>query len=206
MKKLAFLTLLAIAALISSCGSKTIQSIPTSSTSGNWEAQLVGGAPPASGLSFLINFYFDTQNGNGSGPITINDFSFINANTCFPSIAKLSGTAQLNNDLNTGKITGSFTLTIVSGAVPQASGSGGPSTLTLTADPGATPAGEIIGNANSSGVMSNGAANGYWTMTNAQVSACNAGGGTVQPSFLMCQNAATCTTQAGSGISTPVLN
>lgn len=209
MKKLAFVMLLAIAALISSCGSNTIQQIPTSSTSGNWEAQLVGGVPPASGLSFIVNFTFSTQNGNGSGPIDVNELTFINANACFPSVAGAKGTATLSNNTNTGQITGSLVLTVTSGTVKSSSGGTGSaqSVLTLTADPGGSPAGEIIGTSNN-GVLTNGAANGYWTLTNPQVSACNAGGSSavVQPSFLMCQNATTCTTQAGGAISTPSLN
>jgi hypothetical protein len=183
MRKLAFLTLLAVAVLISSCGSNTIQPTPTSTANGNWEAQLTGGSGPATGLSFLINFYFSTTNGNASGPITVNDFSFINANTCFPGIAGLSGSAQLTNNTNTNQITGTMTLTIKSGSG---------STLTLTANP---PAGEVLGTS-SNGTITNGAVNGTWTLTNSSNSACNAGGtsSTVQPSFIMCQNATTCTT------------
>ena len=184
MRKLAFLPLLALAGLITSCGSNTIQPTPTSTASGNWEAQLTGGSGPATGLSFLINFYFSTTNGNASGPITVNDFSFINANTCFPSISGVSGSAQLTNNTNTNQITGTMTLTIKS-----ASGS----TLTLTANP---PVGEVLGTS-SGGTISNGAVNGTWTLTNATSgSPCIAGGisSTVQPSFIMCQNATTCTT------------
>jgi hypothetical protein len=185
MKKLAFLTLLAIAVLVSSCGSNRIQPTLTSSAQGNWEAQLTGGSGPATGLTFLINFYFSTQNGNGAGPITINDFSFLNANACFPAGAPdVSGNAQLTNNQNTNQITGTMTITIKSGSG---------STLTLNATP---PAGQVLGTSNN-GAITNGAVNGTWTLTNSTPnSPCNAGGtsSTVQPSFIMCQNATTCTT------------
>jgi hypothetical protein len=183
MRKLAFLTLLAIAVLVSGCGSNRIQPTPTSSANGNWEAQLTGGSGAATGLSFLINFYFSTTNGNGAGPITVNDFSFINTNECFPSVGGVSGNAMLTNNLNTSQITGTMTLTIKSGSG---------STLTLTANP---PAGEVLGTSNN-GTLTSGAVNGTWTLTNASNPACNAGGSssTVQPSFIMCQNATTCTT------------
>lgn len=190
MKKLAFLALLAIAALISSCGSHTIQPIPTSTTSGNWQAQLVGGIPPATGLSFLINFYFSTQNGNGAGPITVNDpISFLNTNSCFQGvIAGASGTAQLVNNTNTGQITGNMTLTIT-GAGPS-----GQTVLTLTANP---PSGGVLGTASSSGTMSNGVVTGTWTMTNpgSSTNGCSTTSTSAPPTFIMCQNAATCSAQ-----------
>jgi hypothetical protein len=195
MKKLAFLTLLAIAALISSCGSNTIQPTPISSASGNWQAQLFGGIPPAAGLSFLINFDFNTTNGNAAGPITVHDFTFLNANACFASSGAPSpvpfgvrGTAQLNNNINAGQITGSMTLT-VTGQSPS-----GQTVLTLTADP---PSGGVLGTASSNGTMSNGAVSGTWTMTNpgSSTNGCSTTNTSAPPTFIMCQNATTCSTQ-----------
>jgi len=194
MKKLAFLTLLAIAALISSCGSNQIQALPTSNVSGNWEAELTGGTGQAATLNFLVNFNLFVTNGSGTQNVNTNDLTFINANPCFPPVpVNAHGAVNLTNNLNTGQITGSLTYTITAGG----------STLTLTADPTGTPAGEIIGTASSNGVMTNGAVNGYWTLTNSQISGCNAGGtgAAVQPSFIMCQNAASCTTATGPAIS-----
>ncbi len=208
MKKLAFLTLLAIAALISSCGSNTIAPTPTSTANGNWEAVLTGGAGPAASLNFMINFNVSTTNGNGTQTLNVPYFSFINASPCFPNgAANVHGTAQLTNNTNTGQITGSILLTISSGSTTASSSAPASTTLTLSADPFVTPAtGEIIGTANS-GVMTNGAVNGQWTLTS-NVSGCTAGGSSavVQPGFTMCQNASTCTTAVGAATSTPVLN
>jgi hypothetical protein len=193
MKKLAFLTLLAIAALISSCGSNQIAGLPTSSISGNWEAQLTGGTQGAAALNFLVNFNLFVTNGSGNQGLNINDFSFINSpNSCFPGPPGVTGTVNLTNSLNTNQITGSITLTIKSGT---------DNTLTLSADPSASPpTGELIGTS-SNGVVTNGAVNGQWTLTGSN--GCTAGGtsAVVQPSFIMCQNATSCTTATGPSIS-----
>ena len=192
MKKLAFLTLLAIAALISSCGSNQIQALPTSNISGNWEAQLTGGTGPAAGLNFLVNFNLFVTNGSGNQGLNINDFSFINTNSCFPSVPSIIGTVNLTNSLNTNQITGSIVFTIKS---PTGN------VLTLSADPFASPpTGQLIATSNN-GTVTNGAVNGQWTLTGSN--GCTAGGmgAVVQPSFIMCQNATTCTTATGAAIS-----
>jgi hypothetical protein len=191
---LTFLALLAIAALLSSCGSNQIQGLPTSSISGNWEAQLTGGTGPAAALNFLVNFNLFVTNGSGSQGLNINNISFINANSCFPSFLTVpaggaSGTVNLTNDLNTGQITGSIVLTIKSGTG---------NTLTLNATP---PTGELIAKSGgSNGVVTNGGVNGQWTLTGSN--GCTAGGtgAVVQPSFIMCQNATSCTTALGPSI------
>jgi hypothetical protein len=193
MKKLAFLTLLAVAAVLSSCGSNQIQELPTSSISGNWEAQLYGGTNGASALNFLINFNLFVTNGSPPQNVNVNDFAWINANPCFPPAPDVTPpTVQLTNNINNHTITGSITFTIKAGG----------NVLTLNATP---PTGELIATAPSSnGVVTNGAVNGTWTLTtNDSSSGCSAGGSSavVQPSFIMCQNATSCTTAVGTSIS-----
>jgi hypothetical protein len=187
MEKLAFLTLLAVAVVISSCGSNQIQPTPTSSASGNWEAQLTGGIPPATGLSFLMNFNVSTTNGNGPQTLNIgnNLVYFINTNSCFSDGAgAASGTATLTNSTNTAQITGTMTLTIT-GHTPS-----GNTALTLMATP---PSGGVLGNASGDGIMTNGAVSGTWTMTGSN--GCSTTNTSTPPTFIMCQNATTCSTQ-----------
>ena len=187
MRKLAFLILLAVAGLVSSCGSNTILPNPTSTTAGNWEAQLVGGEGPASQLNFIINFGVKDTNGTGTQPIYVNELAFINVSpsSCFPNVSgespnTASGSVNLTTNLGTNQITGSLTLTVTS----KATGS----TLTLNT----SPSGEVLGT-NNNGTMSNGAASGTWTLTSS-TSGCSAGGtgNSFQPSFIMCQGTATC--------------
>jgi hypothetical protein len=200
MKQLAFLTLLAIAVVLSSCGSNHIQELPTSSISGNWEAQLTGGTQGAAALNFLVNFNLFVTNGSPTQNVNTNDFSWINTNPCFsnpPGGVKI--TVQLNNNINTQQIIGSIVITI--GKAPG-------NVLTLSADPNATPpTGELLATAtSSSGVVTNGAVNGEWWLTPGTsfpsgLHACSAGSESSPLPFIMCQNATTCTTAVGPSIS-----
>jgi predicted small lipoprotein YifL len=205
MKKLAFLSLLAlmaIAAALSSCGSNQILALPTSNISGNWEAQLTGGPGSVSGLNFLINFNLFVTNGSPTQNVNVNSFSWINSNSCFPPAPHVP-TAQVNltNNLNTGQITGSIVFTITN---PKNN-----NVLTLSADPNATPpTGELIATTTSNngvnGVVTNGGVNGSWWLTAGSGSAndpCNAGSATSPLPFIMCQNATKCTTALGPSIS-----
>jgi hypothetical protein len=198
MKQLAFLTLLAIAVVLSSCGSNHIQELPTSSISGNWEAQLTGGTGPASALNFLINFNLFVTNGSPTQNVNVNSFAWINANPCFPAAPQVKAPAvHLTNNINTQQITGSivFSITSPTGSV-----------LNLSADPNATPpTGELLATAtSSSGVVTNGAVNGMWWLTpgtGPSDKVCTAGTESNPLPFIMCQNATSCTTAVGPSIS-----
>lgn len=130
MKMLAFLCLLGLAALVSSCGSNQIEALPTSNISGNWEAQLTGGTGPAALLNFLVNFNLFVTNGSPTQNVNTNDLSFINPNSCFPGLSSVTGSTRLTNNLSTTQITGSIMFVIKSQTG---------NVLTLTADPNATP-------------------------------------------------------------------
>ena len=56
MKKLAFLTLLALAFAVCSCGNGSSPPTTTTTTNSNWEAQLTGGTGAASQLNFVTQF------------------------------------------------------------------------------------------------------------------------------------------------------
>lgn len=194
MKMLAFLCLLGLAAVVAGCGSNTIASVPNSTVNGNWEAELFEGAGPAAGpsLNFMANFNLSTTNGNGTEGVNVPYFAFLNSNSCFPTgAARITSNAQLTNSTNTGQITGSITFSITSGTG---------NVLMLSAVP---PAGEIIGTS-SNNVMTNGAVNGQWWLTpgnGPSDSLCTAGSASSPLPFIMCQNAAKCTTAIGPSIS-----
>jgi hypothetical protein len=202
MKKLAFLglvALVAIAVVISSCGSNQIQELPTSSISGNWEAQLTGGLGGASALNFLMTFNLFVTNGSPPQNVNVTAFSWINANPCFPNPPNVSApTVKLTNNINTQQITGSIVWTV--GVAPG-------NVLHLTADPNATPpTGELIATATSAnGTVTNGAVNGMWWLTPGTsfppgLEACSAGSESAPRSFIMCQGATSCTTAIGPAI------
>lgn len=198
MKKLAFLALLAIAAMLSSCGSNQIQELPTSSISGNWEAQLTGGTGMVSNLNFLINFNLFVTNNSPTQNVNVNDFSWLNSNSCFPPVPNVTPPAvQLTNNINNQTITGSIVFTIKSptGTI-----------LNLSADPNAAPpTGQLLATATSSnGVVTNGGVNGMWWLTpgtGPNDKSCSAGSESSPLPFIMCQNATTCRTALGASIS-----
>jgi len=78
MKKLAFLTLLALAFAVSGCGTGPAPNVVGTAASGFWEAQLIGGTGEASKLSFVTAF-----NVVNIGQLDITSFSFFNAGACF---------------------------------------------------------------------------------------------------------------------------
>lgn len=198
MKKLAFLTLLAIAAALSSCGSNQIQELPTSNISGNWEAQLTGGTGPAASLNFLVNFNLFVTNGSPVQNVNTNGFTFINANSCFPGApAGVVVQTQLTNNISINQISGMITLTIKSSTG---------NVLNMSANPNVTPpTGELIGTSGgNNGTVTNGGVNGEWWLTpgsGASNAACTAGSETSPLPFIMCQNATSCTTAIGPSIS-----
>jgi hypothetical protein len=171
MKKLAIGVLLALGIWLSSCGSNTVAPAPATGAGGNWEAKLVGGTGEGALLNFVTNFSV----GYGGGPLTINSFSFFNENSCFSAISSLTGSATLNTNAS-GLVTGSLNYTITSS-------SGNSLTLTSYQDGLTGTSSGTSGNTSLSG----GAVAGTWTLTGG--TGCDSFTGT----FLMCQDAATCT-------------
>lgn len=179
MKKLAFLTLVALAFVSSSCGTSPNTNPISTSATGFWEAKLIGGTGEASKLGFVTAF-----NVINVGPLNITNFSFFNAGACFVHGVNGSteaGTASFTTNTGTGQVTGSLTYTVTS-STPAGN------VLTLT-----SPNGGLTGTSNgtttTTGTMSNGVAVGTWTLTGGQGDPSCVGSGT----FIMCQGTATCT-------------
>jgi hypothetical protein len=188
MKQLAFLGLLAIAALVSSCGSNHMQKLPSNA---NWQAQLTGGTGPTASLNFLVNFNLSVTNGSFGQNANVDNFSFITPSQCFSGAPFVIASVNLINKLNTNQINGSFVLTVTSETG---------NVLTLSAIP---PTGELIGTASSNGFVTNGVVNGQWWLTpgsGSSNSVCSAGSATSPLPFIMCQNATSCTTASGASI------
>jgi len=180
MKKVAILTLLALAAAISSCGTRTPTTTVETTTSGNWEAQLVGGLGPASQLNFVTQFKLTNVNG-ASQPFTPTGFSFFNAGPCFVSINQPAGTASLNTN-SANQVTGSMTYTVTS-ATPAGN------TLTLTTGTSGGISGTASGTPGTVLIMTSGVVWGGWTLSSTNSSSGCTGNGT----FIMCQGGPTCT-------------
>ncbi len=180
MKKVAILTLLALAAAVLSCGTRTPTTTVETTTSGNWEAQLVGGIGPASQLNFVTQFTLTNVNGV-SETFTPTGFSFINLGPCFVSANSTTGTASLNTN-SANQVTGSMTYTVASGTPAG-------NTLTLTTGTSGGISGTASGTQGTVLVMTNGVVWGGWTLSTTNSSSGCAGSGT----FLMCQGGPTCT-------------
>jgi hypothetical protein len=175
MKKLAILILIALGALLA-CGHSNLAPPNETETTGNWEAQLLGGKGEASLLNFVIGFNVHNTNGGTTEPLTITSFGFINLGQCFVTQSPAGSADLTTNDEN--QVTGSMSLTITSRS-PLGN------TLTLTSTNGVT--GTATGTTYTT--MTNGVVTGTWSLTGGQGDAGCTGGGT----FTMCQNAATCT-------------
>jgi hypothetical protein len=184
MRSLAVLVMLALTFAICGCANNTPSTTTNTSTTGNWEAQLIS---PSGGQASLLNFVV-AFNVTNSGPLDITGFSFFNQNSCFdPGINGQTekGNASFTTD-STGHVTGTLSLTITS------STNGSVLTLTSNAD-GLT--GTSNGTTTTTGTLSNGVAVGTWTLTpGANAAGCYAVTQNDNATFLMCQNAATCTT------------
>lgn len=180
MKKLAIAALLALGFMLGSCATNTSVPAPVTGAGGNWEAQLLGGSGEASLLNFVTNFNV----GIDGGALTINSFSFINTNgsSCFLTVAGESGTIALTTSAS-NQVTGSLTYTIASTAP-----SGNILTLFTIDSSTQIQVGTVTGISNN-GALTNGVVTGNWTLTNANNNTACEGQGT----FLMCQEAATCT-------------
>ena len=105
MKKLAFLTLLALAFAVSSCGNNTPTNVTNTQAGCNWEAQLTGGTSEASKLDFVTAFTV-----TNAGPLDITGFGFINSGACFATglnVENESGTASFTTS-STNQVTGTL--------------------------------------------------------------------------------------------------
>ncbi len=181
MKKLAILMLLALEIAVSGCGTSPPDNTVNTSTSGVWEAQLVGGKGEASKLNFVTEFSVEDV-----GPLDVTSFSFINGGACFANgnnTSTQAGSAAFTTNTGTGQVTGSLTFTVTS-LVPAGN------VLTLT-----TPDGGLTGTSNgtttTTGTLSNGVAVGNWTLAGS--SDCTGGPASVGGTFTMCQGTNTCT-------------
>jgi len=173
MKKLAILILLALELAVGGCSTGTHSTTVTTSTSGNWEAQLTGGIGEASKVDFVTTFNVTNTNGASGQPLDITGFAFFNAGKCFVSGETISGSASITT-LSTNQAQGTMTYTVTSGT-PSGN------VLTLT---GTTVVGTVT-----NGTLSGGGVAGTWMLTGAQGDPGCTGSG----NFIMCQNATTCT-------------
>jgi hypothetical protein len=185
MKKFAILALLGLGLVVSSCGSRTLNTTLTNTTAtGKWESHVNGGLGEASQLNFVTAFTV-TDNGSGTNlPLDITGFSFYNAGSCFANGVDGSsekGTTTFSTITGTDQVIGTMTYTITSNVPP-----GSVLTLTSYAD-GFT--GTSTATQNTTGTLSNGVVVGTWSLTNSTNNADCMGTGT----FIMCQAAATCT-------------
>lgn len=180
MKKLV-LIVLALELAVCGCGNNTRQTTVTTSTSGNWEAQMIGGIGPASQLNFVTSFNVTSTTGFTPQPLDITGFGFFNDGACFTTgndAETETGTATLNT-AGSGAVTGGLTFTVNSTTIPG-------NVLTLTSVDGLT--GTSNGTTSSTGTLSNGIVVGTWKLASSSNSSC-AGSGT----FIMCQGTSTCT-------------
>jgi len=182
MKKLAILFVLALELAVCGCGNNTPASTTaTTSTSGFWEAQFIGGSSSQSALlNFVVSFSV-----NNTGPLNFTGFSFFNEGPCFATGLNAeteSGSATLPTG-STGQVTGTLTMVVKSSTNGTVLTLGTPNAATLT--------GTSNGTTTTTGTLSNGVVVGSWSLTpGSGVTGCNSDSGT----FVMCQGAATCTT------------
>jgi hypothetical protein len=188
LKKLAaILGVLALQLAVVSCGSTVPYGTIATSTSGNWEAKLIGGTGQAAQLNFVVAFTL-TNNFGTLEPIDVTGLGFFNSSECFPpngvngaSSVNVNGNAELTAS-SSDQVTGTLSLTVNS--IPPGN------TLVLTASP---PNGGLSGTSSGTtstvGTLSNGVAWGTWQLTGGQSDASCTGSGT----FLMCQSGVTCT-------------
>jgi hypothetical protein len=177
MKKLACLIVLGLELAVCGCGSNTIAPATTStSTAGNWEAQLTGGTDQSSLLNFVTAFSV-----TNTGPLTIAGFSFINLGKCFANGVNgstESGTATLITG-SANHVTGTISFNVVS-TTPAGN------TLTLT--------GNLTGTSNgtptTTGTLTNGVVVGTWILKGGAGDPSCTGSG----NFVMCQGTNTCST------------
>src|SRR5215469_4558035 len=93
MKKLAILLVMALEVALCGCGNSTPNTTPSTSASGNWEAQLAGSQAFDPNL---LNFITGFSVGSGGGALDVTSISFFNSSSCFSSGASGNGSASLS--------------------------------------------------------------------------------------------------------------
>jgi hypothetical protein len=146
MKEVAILLLVAVA--LTGCGSNSTD--VQQAAGGTWQAQMLGGEGPASGLSFVTQFTIA-----GDGTMNFSSFQFLSSGTCFPApptgeTPSPAGTMVLTVNQTTFQVTGTLSMTV------QANGN----TLTLTGP-------SVTGTENglNGTTLSGGMVTGSWTLT-----------------------------------------
>jgi hypothetical protein len=188
MKLFAILGVLALQLAVLSCGNSVPYNTIATSTTGNWEAKLLGGTGQAAELNFVVGIQL-TNNFGTLEPIVASGLGFFNSTQCFqPSTVNGATSVDVNGNAeftasSSDQVSGTLSLTITSITPPG-------NTLVLTASP---PAGGLSGTSSGTtstvGTLSNGVAWGTWQLTGGAGDASCAGSGT----FLMCQAGVTCT-------------
>jgi hypothetical protein len=180
MKKLA-LIVLALELAVCGCGNNTRLTTVTTTSTGNWEAQMIGGIGPASQLNFVTSFNVTSTTGFTPQPLDITGFGFFNDGACFATgndAETETGTATLNTT-GSGAVTGGLTFTVKSTTAPG-------TVLSLTSTDGLT--GTSNGTTSTTGTLSNGIVVGTWSLSGSSDPDCTGSG-----TFIMCQGTSTCT-------------
>jgi hypothetical protein len=184
MKKVfAVFILLALGLAVGSCGSGTPTNAITTSTTGNWEAQLTGGTAQASQLNFVTGFNVTDTTGISNEPLDVTAFAFINNGKCFTNGTNgttWAGSATLITG-SSGQVSGSLTFVVTSATSSNV--------LTLNTSPTGGVSGTSNGTTTTTGTLSGGIAWGTWQLTGGQGDPSCQGTG----NFIMCQGTATCT-------------
>ncbi|HKT90022.1 MAG TPA: hypothetical protein VJQ59_16375 [Candidatus Sulfotelmatobacter sp.] len=198
MKKLVLLALV-LEFAVCGCGTQPHNAV-TTTTSGNWEAQFLGGEPsagtgtlfPASQLNFVTAFDVTSVIEGTPRPLNITGFGFFNAGQCFATgigAETAIGTATLNT-AQSGQVNGSFEYTVTSVATPSTVAG---NVLSLTTKGGGV-SGTSNGTSTTTGTLSNGIFWGQWTLTSSDTNCLpKEDNGSVTGTYIMCQGTATCT-------------
>ena len=186
MKTVAILLVVGLGCVLWGCGNNVPPTVTNTTTSGNWEAQLID---PSGGAGTQLNFVV-AFNVTNNGPLDITGFAFFNQGPCFTTgltTSTQSGNASFTTNTATGQVTGNLNLTITSTT--------NASVLTLTSNPSGLT-GISNGTLTTTGTLSNGVVVGTWALTNSTDSGCNSppsgSSGNTGYTFIMCQNASTC--------------
>jgi hypothetical protein len=128
-----------------------------------WQAELIGGAGPSSGFSFITQFTV-----NGGGALTFANFQFLNNGSCFPYLGEIptATLANLNIVQGTLQVTANLTFTVLSGG----------NTLTLTGPMTGTVS-ETGETGNNTFTFTSATITGDWTLVGSGTGACSAANG-----------------------------
>ena len=187
MKTVTILLVVALGCMLCGCGNNIPPTVTNTTTSGNWEAQLID---PSGGAGTQLNFVI-AFNVTNNGPLDITGFAFFNQGPCFTTgltASTQSGNASFTTNTATGQVTGNLNLTITSTT--------NSSVLQLTSNPNGLT-GTSNGTLTTTGTLSNGVVVGTWKLSNSTDPSCNSPSSSSSATatgytFIMCQNASTC--------------